>query len=120
MHGIAIKLMMGMFNYSITDIAEKSGISASYISEIIRDMKKPSVDIFEKIANAMNFQCSFLLRYVETISKYSRDELKNSMLPLDCFLKAQKSYAKDFNASIYFEEIDNETNISDSLAKKKK
>ncbi|RQD76121.1 MAG: helix-turn-helix domain-containing protein [Candidatus Syntrophonatronum acetioxidans] len=41
-------------NYSLKELAQKAGISVSYLSEIERDRKKPSLKTLEKISEALN------------------------------------------------------------------
>lgn len=40
--------------YSLQDLAQKAGVSVSYLSEIERGTKKPSLKTLEKIATALN------------------------------------------------------------------
>ncbi|MDK2821405.1 MAG: hypothetical protein PWP31_1370 [Clostridia bacterium] len=40
--------------YSLHDLAERSGVSVSYLSEIERGAKRPSLKIIDKIAEALN------------------------------------------------------------------
>lgn len=49
-------------------LAEASGVSPSYLSEVERGLKRPSTDVLAKIAEAFGMLPSQLLEYVETRS----------------------------------------------------
>ena len=49
-------------------LADVSGVSASYLFEIERGLKRPSTDVLAKIAAALGMAPSELLAYVETRS----------------------------------------------------
>ncbi|WP_227766770.1 helix-turn-helix domain-containing protein [Zhaonella formicivorans] len=47
--------------YALADLAEKAGISVSYLSEIERGAKKPSLKIIDKLAQTLNVNKSLLV-----------------------------------------------------------
>lgn len=53
----------------IIDVAEETGISKSYLTEIEKGIKKPSDDILQKICINYNIESHLLL----TFAKYSED-----------------------------------------------
>lgn len=48
-------------------LAEASGVSASFLSEVERGLKRPSTDVLAKVAEALGMAPSELLAYVETL-----------------------------------------------------
>ncbi|HHX51464.1 MAG TPA: helix-turn-helix domain-containing protein [Clostridia bacterium] len=52
--GNVIRKMREERNYSLADFASRAGISISYLSEIERGAKKPSLKTIDKIASALN------------------------------------------------------------------
>lgn len=49
-------------------LAESSGVSPSYLSEVERGLKRPSTDVVAKIAEALGMLPSQFLEYVESTS----------------------------------------------------
>lgn len=49
-------------------LAEASGVSPSYLSEVERGLKRPSTDVLAKIAEAFRILPSQFLEYVESMS----------------------------------------------------
>lgn len=47
--------------YSLADLARKAGISVSYLSEIERGTKKPSLKVIDKLARTMNINKSLII-----------------------------------------------------------
>jgi transcriptional regulator with XRE-family HTH domain len=52
-------------------LAEASGVSPSYLSEVERGFKRPSTDVLAAIARALGMASSELLAYVESLSPAS-------------------------------------------------
>lgn len=59
-------------NYTLSDLAERAGLSVSYLSEIERGAKRPSIKTLDKISNALNVSRNMLI-------DLGGDELKVSM-----------------------------------------
>lgn len=53
-NGNHVRLLRRERNYSLSDLGQKAGISASYLSEIERGSKRPSLKTIEKIARGLN------------------------------------------------------------------
>ncbi len=61
-------------------LAEKAGISAVYMSEIERNLKTPSIDVFLGIALALEVSADFLLRdTLPTGKEHVYDELTKKL-----------------------------------------
>lgn len=54
LHHQKIRWLREERGYTLTDFAHKAGISLSFLSEIERGAKQPSIKILEKIANTLN------------------------------------------------------------------
>lgn len=59
-------------NYTLSDLSDKAGLSISYLSEIERGAKRPSIKTIDKIANALNVSRNLLVNI-------GGDKLKISM-----------------------------------------
>lgn len=59
--GEKLKYVRGLRNLSLYDLAERSGLSAPYLSEIENSKKRPSTKSLEKIAKALNADAWFFL-----------------------------------------------------------
>jgi transcriptional regulator with XRE-family HTH domain len=60
-NGSKIRELREERGYSLAELAKKAGISLSYLSEIERHTKKPSLKTIEKLANTLNISKSMLL-----------------------------------------------------------
>ncbi|BAT57548.1 helix-turn-helix domain protein [Variibacter gotjawalensis] len=72
MYNRALKLIREYHRMSRTEVANKLGLSKSYVSELERD-KKPTIDVIEKYAEAFNIPVSSLMIFAEN-SNNSRSE----------------------------------------------
>lgn len=54
MLGNKIRMLRKSYNLKLNDIADKSGLSVSYISQLERDLVEPSLSSLKKIAAALN------------------------------------------------------------------
>lgn len=62
------------------DLARASGVSYSYLSEVERGLKRPSVDVLVKLATALELLPSELLRQIEEESARGRGLLRRRVL----------------------------------------
>ena len=60
MIGEALRLLRIFNGYKSVELAEKMGISQSYVSEIENNKKQPTMDILEKYANVFGMKRSTL------------------------------------------------------------
>lgn len=72
--GRAIETLRASRGLSRAEAASLAGISASYLSEIERGLKRPSADMAARIARAFGMRGSGLLQYVEDLSAPLPDE----------------------------------------------
>ena len=62
------------------ELAEKAGISVVYVSEIERNLKTPSIEVFSHIALALEVSADYLLRdTLPTGKEYVYDELTQKL-----------------------------------------
>ena len=65
-----LRLLRISKDMSIKDVADKSGISVSYITELEKGNKsKPSLEILDKYSNALQVNKSAIMFFVEEYSK---------------------------------------------------
>lgn len=63
--------------YSLVELAEKAGVSVSYLSEIERGAKKPSLKVLERIAQSLNINKSLLIELDQNLQSIKLgDKLK--------------------------------------------
>jgi len=67
-YGLAVRTLRDDRRMTLDALADAAGVSASYLSEIERGLKRPSSDVVAKVAKAFGMSPSGLLEYVETIS----------------------------------------------------
>lgn len=67
MIGEALRLLRIFNGYKSVELAEKIGISQSYVSEIENNKKQPTMDILEKYANVFGMKRSTLLLFAEAL-----------------------------------------------------
>ncbi|TFE01695.1 helix-turn-helix domain-containing protein [Jeotgalibacillus salarius] len=70
--------------YTLSELAEKAGVSKSYLSNIERNLKQnPSIQLLEKVANVLEVDLKELLLSVQTADKPSEDEWTNFLNELN-------------------------------------
>ena len=67
MQNEALKLVRQFHNLSLTETANKLGISKSYLSLIENGHKKPTLDLVEAYAKAFNMPVSQLMLFAEGV-----------------------------------------------------
>jgi transcriptional regulator with XRE-family HTH domain len=65
MYSRALKLIREYHRLSRTELAERIGFSKSYVSEIERGNKKPTMDVIERYAQTFRMPMSSLLLFAE-------------------------------------------------------
>jgi len=68
MYSRALKLIREYHRLSRTELAERIGFSKSYVSEIERGNKKPTIDVIERYAHTFRMPMSSLLLFAECTS----------------------------------------------------
>ena len=67
MVGEALRLLRIFNGYKSAELAEKLGISQSYVSEIENNKKQPTMDILDKYASVFEMKKSTLLLFAEAL-----------------------------------------------------
>lgn len=67
--GDVLKRTRAIYGYRANEMCTKLGISASYLSEIENNKKKPSLDILEKYAEIYGIRLSSLILLSENIDE---------------------------------------------------
>lgn len=65
MYNHALRLIRVYHDMSQIDVAEKLGLSKSYISELEKGNKKPSIEVLEKYASYFRIPISSLMLFAE-------------------------------------------------------
>ena len=61
----AIRLIRAYHDLNLSEVADRVGLSKSYISEMERGHKKVSIDVLEKYAEAFDIPMSSLMLFAE-------------------------------------------------------
>ena len=69
MIGETLKRLRGIYGYSARDMSSLLGISSSYLSEIERGKKKPSLKMINCYAEIFGMRPSSLLRFSEEFDR---------------------------------------------------
>jgi len=72
MPGEALKTLRTIHEYSLSEMAKKLGMSASYLSEIENGKKAPPLDLINRFAEIFKTTPSAILFFSEEISKEKR------------------------------------------------
>ncbi len=75
-YGTALETLRGRRGLTREDLAGRSGVSSSYLSEVERGLKRPSTDVLVKLATALDMLPSDLLRSIEELSAKGRGLLR--------------------------------------------
>lgn len=67
MVGEALRLLRIFNGYKSAELAEKLGISQSYVSEMENNKKQPTMDILDKYASVFEMKKSTLLLFAEAL-----------------------------------------------------
>lgn len=67
-YGRAVRTLREEREMTLEALADAAGVSASYLSEVERGLKRPSTDVVAKIAEAFGMPPSGFLEYIETLS----------------------------------------------------
>jgi transcriptional regulator with XRE-family HTH domain len=65
--GEALRLVRSFHDMNQTDLAQRLGISRSYLSELEAGKKTPSLDLLDSYAKAFEIPISYLLLFCETL-----------------------------------------------------
>lgn len=67
MDGEVLRLLRIFNDYKASDMAEKLGISKSYLSEIEHNKKQPTLELLDKYALVLNIRTSTLMVFSEAL-----------------------------------------------------
>jgi transcriptional regulator with XRE-family HTH domain len=80
---------------SLRQLAKRSGISNPYLSQIERGIRRPSADILQQLARALQISCETLYVHAGILDRSSRDEPDDvaSVLDRDPYLDDKQKRA---------------------------
>lgn len=96
--GIKVRNFREKLNMSRSDFSKVTGISASYLSEIERGIKNPTIEILQKICTAFDVTLSELLE--ETPSSPMKPEVKEISKTLSNFSTEDIKLLNEFLKSV--------------------
>jgi len=76
MYDRALKLIRVYHGLSQVQVAEQLGLSKSYVSEIEKGTKKPSIDVLERYAEVFDLPLSQLLMFAEASNDHLRERVR--------------------------------------------
>lgn len=98
MIGEALRLIRVYHDLKQNQVAERLGLSTSYVSEIERGQRKPTLETVEKYARAFDMPASSILFFAENMdnpkgSEKARSFIAGKVLALMKFLEARAAQA---------------------------
>ncbi len=75
-YGTPLRRLRDDLGVTLTDLAERAGISPSYLSELERGLKRPSTDVLARLAEALGMSPSTLLAYIESMTSLEGERAK--------------------------------------------
>ena len=85
--GKVLKILKATCGYTSKDVAERTGLSLVFISELERGKKKASFESIEKIAKCYNIGTFQLIDLIEYYERLEGDDLEKYQLTLYRALK---------------------------------
>lgn len=65
MLGETLRRLRGIYGYSAKEMSERLGISGSYLSEIEKGKKSPTLDLLNRYSKILDIRTSSLMRFSE-------------------------------------------------------
>ena len=105
--GNRIRKLRNDISLSQEQLALKAGIAPSFLGEIERNTKKPSIDSIEKIANALEISLSELFNYnIDTLNNSDNLYLDKILIEVkSCTLLEQEVLYRIIKQAIAFKNI---------------
>lgn len=75
----ALRLLRVFNDMKSIELSKKLGISQSYLSEIERGKKTPTLDLLQKYGEVFNLKVSTLLFFSEELDKDKKNDVKDSI-----------------------------------------
>lgn len=109
--------------YSLADLAQKAGISVSYLSEIERGAKKPSLKVINKLARTLNINKSLIIEVDQDSTEITlgdklrmvREKKGISLSELACQVGLSVSYLSEIERNNVYPATSTLRNIADRL-----
>lgn len=79
MLGEGLRLIRVFHDRKITELADALGLSPSYISEIEKDKKTPSIDTLKKYADYFDTTVSAIMFFAEDVEKDKGQRVKSAI-----------------------------------------
>lgn len=93
MIGEALRLIRTIKGYKARDLAQKLAISPSYLSQIEKGQKRPSYELIEKFAEAVEERTSTIVFFSEEYTKLKNNPL--SVVTRPVIMKFLRAIAND-------------------------
>lgn len=105
--GNRIRKLRNDISLSQEQLALKAGIAPSFLGEIERNTKKPSIDSIEKIANALEISLSEFFNYnIDTLNSSDNLYLDKILIEVkSCTLLEQEALYRILKQTIAFKNI---------------
>jgi transcriptional regulator with XRE-family HTH domain len=98
-----IRLYRTWLDFSMEELASKSGVSASHLSKIERGISDPSVSVLQRIAAGLNITAAALLADPSSSSSPLPSQSTNTNLQPTVVRKNERKRLQPPNSDIYYE-----------------
>ncbi|ATA29702.1 XRE family transcriptional regulator [Mycobacterium lepraemurium] len=97
--GSFIRSQRELAQVSVRQLAEKSGVSNSYLSQVERGLRKPSADVLNQIAKALRVSAEVLYVRAGILEPSDKSQVRDAIVTDTAITERQKQILLDIYAS---------------------
>lgn len=97
--GSFIRSQRELAQVSVRQLAEKSGVSNPYLSQVERGLRKPSADVLQQIAKALRVSAEVLYVRAGILEPSDKSQVRDAIITDTAITERQKQVLLDIYAS---------------------
>ena len=97
--GTFIRTQREAAQVSVRQLAEKAGVSNTYLSQIERGLRKPSADVLQQIAKALRVSAEVLYVRAGILEPSEKSEVRDALITDTAITERQKQVLLDIYSS---------------------
>ena len=97
--GIFIRSQRELAQVSVRQLAEKSGVSNPYLSQVERGLRKPSADVLNQIAKALRVSAEVLYVRAGILEPSDKSQVRDAIVTDTAITERQKQILLDIYSS---------------------
>ena len=110
--GSFIRSQRELAQVSVRQLAEKSGVSNPYLSQVERGLRKPSADVLSQIAKALRVSAEVLYVRAGILEPTDKSQVRDAIITDTAITERQKQILLDIYAS-FAQQNESDTDESD-------